>query len=391
MGREWLVTNGLGGYASGTVAGANTRRYHGLLVAATTPPVQRVVLLAALEEWLVLEDGELAPLSTQEYWDGTVFPRGYLSLQRVELEGTVPVFTWVVAGRTLEKRIWMDEGQNRTVITYALIAGPPARLRLQPMFAHRGFHSQRHSADPFDVLETAAGWEVSGGGFGSYVSVIPAGQLRSRPDYYWRFLHRAERERGLDDEEDLFTPGTVEVPLTAAPLALVAGTEPVPSAWSVEASRMAAERSQAARLALAGIDTDNALAHQLVLAAGQFDVVRKVPAGSVAHTRSLIAGYHWFDEWGRDTMISLPGLTLATGRPEEARQILDTYLAFLDQGMLPNFLPIGDPVARRRHPLSDPHGPRGRPAEWGRGGCGPDLDGRPGRRLGGHAPPGEAG
>jgi len=346
MGREWLVTNGLGGYASGTVAGANTRRYHGLLVAATTPPVQRVVLLAALEEWLVLEDGELAPLSTQEYWDGTVFPRGYLSLQRVELEGTVPVFTWVVAGRTLEKRIWMDEGQNRTVITYALIAGPPARLRLQPMFAHRGFHSQRHSADPFDVLETAAGWEVSGGGFSSYVSVIPAGQLRSRPDYYWRFLHRAERERGLDDEEDLFTPGTVEVPLTAAPVALVAGTEPVPSASTVEASRMAAERSQAARLALAEIDTDKALAHQLVLAAGQFDVVRKVPAGSVAHTRSLIAGYHWFDEWGRDTMISLPGLTLATGRPEEARQILDTYLAFLDQGMLPNFLPIpGQPAA----------------------------------------------
>src|SRR6267143_1442711 len=99
MGREWLVTNGLGGYASGTVAGANTRRYHGLLVAAMTPPVQRVVLLAALEEWLVVEDGELAPLSTQEYWDGTVFPQGYRSLQRVELNGTVPVFTHVVAGQ----------------------------------------------------------------------------------------------------------------------------------------------------------------------------------------------------------------------------------------------------------------------------------------------------
>ncbi len=340
MGREWLVTNGLGGYASGTVAGANSRRYHGLLVAAMAPPVQRVVLLAALEEWLVLEDGELAPLSTQEYWDGTVFPQGYQSLQRVDLDGTVPVFTWVAGGRTIEKRIWMDEGQNRTVITYRLVDGPPARLRLQPMFAHRGFHSQRHGAEPFDVLETAAGWEVTGGGFSSCLSLAPAGQLRSRPDWYWRFLHRAERDRGLDDEEDLFTPGTVEVPLGTVPVALVAGTEPLPRGWSVEASRTVAERSQTVRHESAGIQEDNALARQLVLTAGQFGVVRTVSAASATQTRSVIAGYHWFDEWGRDTMISLPGLTLATGRHEEARQILETYLTFLDQGMLPNFLPI---------------------------------------------------
>jgi predicted glycogen debranching enzyme len=346
MGREWLVTNGLGGYASGTVAGANTRRYHGLLVAAMTPPVQRVVLLAALEEWLMLEDGELAPLSTQEYWDGTIFPQGFRSLQHVELNGTVPVFTHVVAGRTVEKRIWMEEGHNRTVITYAMTAGPPARLRLQPMFAHRGFHSQRHGAEPFDVLETASGWEVSGGGFSSCVSLAPAGTLRSRPDWYWRFLHRAERERGLDDEEDLFTPGTVEVPLGPVPVALVAGTEPPPRGWSVAASRTAAERTQTARFGAAGAQGDDSLAHQLVLATGQFGVVRTVAVGSAAQTRSLIAGYHWFDEWGRDTMISLPGLTLATGRYEEARQILDTYLAFLDQGMLPNFLPVpGQPAA----------------------------------------------
>ena len=346
MGREWLVTNGLGGYASGTVAGANTRRYHGLLVAAMTSPVQRVVLLAALEEWLVVEESELAPLSTQEYWDGTVFPQGYRFLQRVELDGTAPVFSYVVAGRTIEKRIWMDQDQNRIVITYHLAAGPPARLRLQPMFAHRGFHSQRHGAEPFDVLETAAGWEVTGGGFASYVSLVPTGQLRSRPDWYWRFLHRAERERGLDDEEDLFTPGTVEVPLGLAPVALVAGTEPPPSGWSVEASRTAIARSQTDRLASAGIEEDNALAHQLVLAAAQFGVVRTDSAGSATRTRSLIAGYHWFDEWGRDTMISLPGLTLATGRYQEARQILETYLTFLDQGMLPNFLPVpGQPAA----------------------------------------------
>src|SRR6202158_478945 len=108
--REWLVTNGLGGYASGTVAGINTRRYHGLLVASLNPPVQRMVLVAALEEWLLAPEGERQPLSAQEYWDGTVYPDGVRLLECVDVDGMLPTFRWVVDGRIVEKRIWMEHG-----------------------------------------------------------------------------------------------------------------------------------------------------------------------------------------------------------------------------------------------------------------------------------------
>src|ERR1700737_4422107 len=120
--REWLVTNGLGGYGSGTVAGINTRRYHGLLVASLNPPVQRMVLLAALEEWLVAPDGERRALSAQEYWDGTVYPDGFRQLEGVEIDGMLPAFRWTIDGRILEKRIWMEQGVSRTVLTYRLLA-----------------------------------------------------------------------------------------------------------------------------------------------------------------------------------------------------------------------------------------------------------------------------
>jgi predicted glycogen debranching enzyme len=340
IGREWLVTNGLGGYASGTVAGANSRRYHGLLVAALAPPLRRMVLLAALEEWLVLPDDEPAPLSTQQYWDGTIFPHGYQSLERVDLDGSVPVFTWTAFNRTIEKRIWMEAGANRTIVTYLLRAGPPARLRLQPMFAHRDFHAQRRGTEPIDVLETADGWEVTAGGVSCWVTLRPNAQVRSRPDWYWRFLHRVERERGLDAEEDLFTPGTVESLLTAGgQVTLVAGTEPLAREWSVGVSRAAVERDRDSALQVARASGGDELTTQLVSAAGQFRVAREGTTATPPVQRSVIAGYHWFDEWGRDTMISLPGLTLATGRPAEARQMLETYIGFLDQGMLPNFLP----------------------------------------------------
>src|SRR5438874_151370 len=122
--REWLVTNGLGGFASGTVAGVNTRRYHGLLVAAMNPPVQRMVLLAALEEWLLPSAGEAVPLAAHEYWDGTVYPEGFVHLDGLELDGMLPVFRWTAAGRTIEKRIWMEHETNRSVISYRLVTGP---------------------------------------------------------------------------------------------------------------------------------------------------------------------------------------------------------------------------------------------------------------------------
>jgi predicted glycogen debranching enzyme len=339
--REWLVTDGLGGYASGTVAGINTRRYHGLLVAAMNPPVQRMVLLAALEEWLVVP-GELPqPLSAQEYWDGTIYPDGFRSLEEVELEGMLPVFHWLVNGRQIVKRVWMEHDVNRTVITYGLIAGPPITLQLRPLFAHRDFHAQRHGQGVFDLAEAVDGWTVDAENVRSYFQVRPAPVVRSRPDWYWRILHRAERERGLDDEEDLFTPGVVEIALEEGhEVAVSAGTEPMPPGWDAAASGSSAMRRQATPGG-----KDGSLANQLLLAAEQFRVARR-PIGTSAGgaQRTVIAGYHWFSDWGRDTMISLPGLTLRAGTLWEARAILETTMSYLDQGLIPNrFSDSGDP------------------------------------------------
>jgi len=358
LSREWLVTNGLGGFASGTIAGVNTRRYHGLLVASIKPPVQRMVLLAALEEWMLMPGADPNPLSAQEYWDGTVYPDGFRRLAEVEVDGILPVFRWTVEDRTIEKRIWMQHAVNRTVISYRLLAGPPLTLQLRPLFAHRDYHQQRHGQGGFDIAETNDGWIIDAEGVRSYLEVRPVPVVRSGPDWYWRILHRAERERGLDDEEDLFTPGVVEIRLDQrAEVVVVTGTEPVPPGWSGAASRQVAQERQAA-----AVDplTDSPLAGQLLVAAEQFRVRRfapnplpalpqrgreysmgEKPAGKNPNQRTVVAGYHWFTDWGRDTMISLPGLVTRPGSLWEARAVLDTNLRYLDQGLIPNRFPDG--------------------------------------------------
>lgn len=331
--REWLVTNGLGGYASGTVAGINTRRYHGLLVASLNPPVQRMVLLAALEEWLLTPAGERQPLSAQEYWDGTVYPDGFRMLQGVDIDGMLPTFRWTVDGRIIEKRISMEQGVSRTVVSYRLLAGQPLFMQLRPLFAHRDYHEQRHGQGAFDMAESLDGWIIDAAGVRSHFQVRPSPVVRSRPDWYWRVLHRAERERGLDDEEDLFTPGTVEVALDEdTEVVVVAGTEPVPPGWDVAASWQSARQRQDA---LTDPATGQPLAAQLVVAAEQFRVARS------NEQRTVIAGYHWFADWGRDTMISLPGLAMHPGSLWQARAVLDTYMGYLDQGLIPNRFPDG--------------------------------------------------
>jgi predicted glycogen debranching enzyme len=320
------------------VAGVNTRRYHGLLVAALNPPVQRMVLVAALDEWVRSANGDLQALSAQEYWDGTVFPQGYRQLEGVEVDGMLPVFRWTIAGSTIEKRIWMEQGVSRTVVTYRLVSGPPLSLQLRPLFAHRDYHQQRHGQGAFDMSETGEGWIIDGGGVRSHFEVRSLAEVRSQPDWYWRVLHRVERERGLDDEEDLFTPGLVEVSLAAgAEVAVVAATEPTPSGWDAGRSWRDAQQHQDAVL---GPGMEHPLAGQLALAAEQFRVLRRIDGEPASgQQRTVVAGYHWFTDWGRDTMISLPGLAMRPGTLWEARAVLDTYIRYLDQGLIPNRFP----------------------------------------------------
>ncbi|GAC1482945.1 MAG: amylo-alpha-1,6-glucosidase [Candidatus Dormibacteria bacterium] len=342
--REWLVTNGLGGYASGTVSGANTRRYHGLLVASLKPPAERMVLCAGFEEWLLAPGDPPAALGAQEYWDGTLYPQGFRGLDAVELEGMQPVFTWTTGGRTVEKRVWMEPNVNRTVIAYRLLAGDPARLQIRALFAHRDYHQQRHGQGAFATRVAVDGWLVEAGGVETHMQVRPAPAIHSLPDWYWRVLHRAERERGLDDEEDLFTPGTLEIPLERGREVVVTlGTEPLPTGWSPETSKVLVAGPTEPE---AGEANQSELTRQLLAAAAQFRVARgpsdKDPGRS---QRSLLAGYHWFVDWGRDAMISLPGLTLVPSALMEARAILSTLMTYLDQGLLPNRFPdAGDVI-----------------------------------------------
>jgi predicted glycogen debranching enzyme len=287
-----------------------------------------MVLVAGLEEWLLVEGAEPLGLSAQEYWDGTVFPEGFEALTGVELEGMMPTFHWGAAGRMIQKRIQMEPGVNRTIITYRLLKGDPARLRLVPLFAHRDYHSQRRGPGSFTLAESSEGWAVEAQGIRSHLQVRPGASIQSRPDWYWRLLHRAERERGLDDQEDLFTPGSAEISLMAdSEVTVILGTEPVEAGWR------AAELSEQP-------EAGSEMVSQLKAAARQFLVVRGNGGAPVAsRSRSVVAGYHWFVDWGRDTAISLAGLTLATGMPDEARLVLATLLRFLDQGLLPNRFP----------------------------------------------------
>jgi glycogen debranching enzyme len=288
-------------------------------------------------------------------------------LEGVEIDGMLPVFRWTVDGRTIEKRIWMEHGVSRTVLTYRLVAGPPLSLQLRPLFAHRDYHDHRHGQGGFEMAESADGWIIDGAGVRSYFQVRSSAVISSRPDWYWRVLHRAERERGLDDEEDLFTPGVVEVPLDEQnEVVVMAGTDATPPGWDVANSRHAARQRQAALLDPV---TNHPLAVQLVVAAEQFRVTRRLaispppPAGEPvtsgsrdfprgqgqgrggeshpSQQRTVIAGYHWFTDWGRDTMISLSALAMRPGTLWEARAVLDTNIKYLDHGLIPKRFPDG--------------------------------------------------
>ena len=327
--REWLVTNGLGGYASGTVAGQNTRRYHGLLMAALRPPVQRVLLLAELHASLIGAAGKPVPLTIPS---------------QMRLDGLLPAFRWEMQDRVLERRIWMEQGRNRTVISYRMLAGAPATLRLEPFIAHRPADLHRSERGGPDVQRMARGWQASLDGMTTYLETRPVGSARDSPTWI-HVKHTAERERGLDDEEELFSPGMLELPIQpGSPLTIIAGTELLPDAWSAADSLLAARGLDRQILVALGDGNRDAMTRQLALAASQFRVIRvsqapTLPAprgGGEQIQRTIVAGYPWFADWGRDTMIALRGLTLAAGYPEQARRILKTFVSYLDQGMLPN-------------------------------------------------------
>lgn len=337
--REWLVTNGIGGFACGTIAGLNTRRYHGLLIASLDPPVQRTALVAKLDA-IATYRGRQYALATNEFADGTIAPRGFVHLDSFALDGQLPVWTWLIGDALLEQRVWMAHGQNTTYVSFRLIRGEhPLQLELAPLCTYRDFHAQHRGYRDTLVTPTTDGIRVD-----SYYGAVPYRLLSDRgewhiaPQWHWNFKHRAESARGLDDIEDLVRPAELRLTLEPGAAATIIATseaqEPQSAAVSLKAEQARQDQllQTASACELLRSTPDPQTVRQLVLAADQYVVGRR-------DGTTVVAGYPWFSDWGRDTMIALPGLTLTTGRHEIAATILRTFAEFVSDGMLPNLFP----------------------------------------------------
>jgi predicted glycogen debranching enzyme len=342
--REWLVTNGLGGFASGTIAGTLTRRYHGLLIAALRPPAERMLLVAKADE-SVLYGGAVYELAANRWRDDFITPRGFTLVERFYLDGTTPVWHYAMADALLEKRIWMEPGANTTYLRYRLLrAASSLELRLRVLVNYRDFHGNTHAGDwGMEVVPAMGGLRIDASpGAQPFWIRADQGTFEVENVWYRDFVLSQETLRGLDDRDDHLCAGRFAVTLAPNESAtLIAGLEDqgtflaaqAEMAWGRRVEHEAAVIAAWARNGAA--EAAPAWLRQCVLSADQF----LVASGEGAEPRSVVAGYHWFGAWGRDTMIALPGLTLTTGRAKIAQRILTAFAAFVDQGMLPNFFP----------------------------------------------------
>jgi predicted glycogen debranching enzyme len=330
---EWLATNGRGGYAMAAVNQMLTRRYHGLLVAAVHPPLGRYVLLAKLEVTATV-DGLTYELGTNDYPEA-VHPQGFRCLESFSLR-PYPTWRWRVGQALIEQTLCMAFGEDTTFVQFRLVEGEgTVTLALRPLCTSRHFHELLHYQDmgPPTVEEREDGLSLAWSGKRPTWHLAHNGSFRARPDWYYQFVLSADARRGYDFTQDLFVPGIISAELSAQDatgLVVAASTEPCPwSGWKAafeKAARHDDEYSAAA-------SEEDALVEGLVRATGDFVVMRE------GRLKTVIAGYPWFGDWGRDTFISLPGLCLVPGRLEDARLILEAFAKHVDGGMIPNRFP----------------------------------------------------
>lgn len=341
--REWLCVNGIGGFASGTVAGLLSRRYHGLLVAALQPPLGRTVLVSRVEETAEYR-GVRRDLHVNRWADGTVAPAGHREIERFRLDGTTPVWTYALADALLEKRIWMERGANTTYVAYRLVrAAGPLMLELKVQVNYRDYHVTTRGGWSMRIDPVAAGVRVEAfAGARPFVVLASSAAAEPAATWYYHCDLARERDRGLDSQED--TLHAVSFRATVEPggaMALICSAEEAPdldaeAAWRRHQAHEG-EVLVAWRAARPQGSSDPEWVTQLALSADQFLVKR--PTLDAPDGESVIAGFPWFGDWGRDTMIALPGLFLSTGRPAAAASILKTFARFVDRGMLPNRFP----------------------------------------------------
>jgi len=345
---EWLVTNGLGGYASSSVACANTRRYHGILVAALPNPLGRVLMLARLDETISGATGEKVTVT-----DGD---QAAVAIREFRLEAGLPVWELAYDGVLIEKRIWMPHGQNTTLVQYTLLEGKSATLELRPTLHFRGYEDAVDSrpASGYRVEPDEPGLCVTHG------EKYPPLHMRvENGGADWIAEERSQSElhfpveaaRGYSHLGDAWSPGFYRASLKPnAPFTFIASTERKDEIAALPAGdARLCEHERRRRLARAADPrVQDEVGLELVLAADQFIIT---PAGRLADAtrakamgdeiRTVIAGYHWFTDWGRDTMISLEGLTLTTGRHRETTYILRTFAHYVKNGLIPNMFPDG--------------------------------------------------
>ncbi len=355
---EWLVTNGLGGYASGTISGAITRRYHGLLIAALPAPLGRFVMWSHVSEFLHFGEEDVVSLGAEERAGGQLDLHSADYLTEFRLEDGLPIWTYRVRDLVIEKRVLMPHLQNTVQISYRIVEGDKRpRLELRP-----AFHFRHHETDvnkgltaPYKITVDEGHYEIS-----TNQRRVPSLRMRLfdsetaftiSPSNIHQVLYRSEQSRGYPFEGNLWSPGFFHVDLRKTDCAtIVASTE----RWEIievlsPEEALAAEQQRRVRLLKGALpEAKEGFPAELVFAADQFVIS---PAGRAqeetrAHAagdevRTVIAGYHWFTDWGRDTMISLEGLTLMTGRFLEAGYILRTFARYMRDGLIPNMFPDG--------------------------------------------------
>jgi predicted glycogen debranching enzyme len=357
--REWLVTNALGGYASGTIGGACTRRFHGYLIAALPAPLARTMMLNHVEEWIETADGICWRLSGDEQGGGKTI--GYPEhdiLEEFVMEYGLPVWRYSKGDIRLEKRVIMPHLQNTTYVIYKLISGPAnVTLNVRPSLHFRP-HEGLLSSD------VSKEWTVTSNG-----DDIDISDNRDYPPLHLRIfgtnarlardertlqsvIYRIERSRGYESEGPLWSPGVIQINLSAEQEAgFIASVESwdVIHALAIQEACEAEISRRSRLLTIAGPDGQENFAAQLALAADQFLIRPRTRAADEARAkavgddpRTVIAGYHWFTDWGRDTMISLEGLTLVTRRHREAGNIIRTFASYIRDGLIPNMFPEGE-------------------------------------------------
>ncbi len=331
--REWLVTNGLGGFACSTIAGANTRRYHGLLVAALNPPVRRHLVLSKLDESIEI-GGKWYELFTNQTPGYT--SSGFLHLQRFILN-PFPTFIYNIQDVYVEKKVFMIHGKNSVVVLYKISTGDsPASLRVTPLVNFRDYHgdSSRESMK-FKKVKSASGVEVKPHNTGVRIKIKSSeGNFASKEDWFNNMEYKVEKERGLKSTEDHYIPGYFEIKLNANDTRIVTFVASTDEVDSVNGLELLENEEERINRIVENAGYRNEFINSLIVAADSFIAYRNSTQSS-----TILAGYPWFTDWGRDTMVALPGLTLVTNRYDDAKDILLTFSRYVKDGLIPNMFP----------------------------------------------------